>query len=249
MISEMRQSISAILYERVSSPLYGTLFFSWVIWNWQVVYLTFFVNGSESEVNKLQWIIKNYTDVNLLITYPLISTFFLVTVMPFITNGAYWLHIKFITWRVNQKNKIEMKSLLTLEQSIKLRGKIAESEAKIETLLAEKDTEIQQLKLQIGNLTKDDIKPNNETSEQNYILDDVSRFAEKISSNKDLMDTFQEAVEYAQGGYPNLVGSNNIESSALAFLEVNHLIQGDNGIYKITDLGRDVLKKILDMNY
>ncbi|MCP4460990.1 MAG: hypothetical protein GY816_23665 [Cytophagales bacterium] len=49
---ETRKSINSALYERVSSPLYGTLIISWLVWNWEIVYLTFFVNESRIEMTK-----------------------------------------------------------------------------------------------------------------------------------------------------------------------------------------------------
>ena len=70
-----------------------------------------------------------------LIWYPLLSTVILLTLIPFVSNGAYWLSLKFEKWRVDNKNEIEKKQLLTLEQSIQLRGQIIESERKFDSLL------------------------------------------------------------------------------------------------------------------
>ncbi|WP_412767853.1 hypothetical protein, partial [Vibrio anguillarum] len=37
MIKEITNSIKAALYQRVSSPLYGTYICSWAIYNWELV--------------------------------------------------------------------------------------------------------------------------------------------------------------------------------------------------------------------
>ncbi|KJF86089.1 hypothetical protein [Photobacterium phosphoreum] len=37
MIKEVTNSIKAALYQRISSPLYGTYIFSWAIYNWELV--------------------------------------------------------------------------------------------------------------------------------------------------------------------------------------------------------------------
>ena len=57
MISDFRKSINSILYERVSSPLFGTFVISWLIWNWKITYLTLFVSESNLDKNKLEYIL------------------------------------------------------------------------------------------------------------------------------------------------------------------------------------------------
>ncbi|PKG77092.1 hypothetical protein CXF80_01450 [Shewanella sp. Actino-trap-3] len=37
MIKEITNSFKAALYQRVSSPLYGTYIFSWILYNWLIV--------------------------------------------------------------------------------------------------------------------------------------------------------------------------------------------------------------------
>jgi hypothetical protein len=48
MQSEIKKSINSILFERLTSPLYGTLIISWLIWNWKIIYLTLFVDSEEN---------------------------------------------------------------------------------------------------------------------------------------------------------------------------------------------------------
>ena len=85
MFDELKKSISALLYERTTSPLFGTLVVSWSVWNWKIIYLTFFI--SEKELigkNKIEYIIENYNDNFNLYWFPLISTTILITLIPFI---------------------------------------------------------------------------------------------------------------------------------------------------------------------
>lgn len=45
MIKEVTNSIKAALYQRVSSPLYGTYIFSWSLYNWAIVLPLVFGSG------------------------------------------------------------------------------------------------------------------------------------------------------------------------------------------------------------
>ena len=103
MFSELRKSTNAILFERVTSPLFGTFIVSWLIWNWKIVYLTLFVSESNIEGNKIDYIASNYCDIHVLVTYPLISTLLLLTAIPFVANGAFWISMKFRKWRIDKK--------------------------------------------------------------------------------------------------------------------------------------------------
>lgn len=154
MITEFRKSINSILYERVASPFYGTLIVTWSAWNWKIIYLTLFVDAEQISTTKIDFIVANYNDLNNLTLYPILSTACLLTLMPFVSNGAYWLDLKFKTWRLNQKNKIEGKQLLTIEQSIKLRTEIRQQEESFDKLLQKKNDEIEFLNKEIEELRK-----------------------------------------------------------------------------------------------
>lgn len=152
MVSELRKSTNAILFERVTSPFFGTLMTSWLIWNWKIIYLTFFVSESEIKGTKIDFIGSNYSDINLLVTFPLLSTVVLLTIIPFVSNGAFWLSLKFKKWRTDQKNEIEKKQLLTLEQSVALRSEVRGKELEFEKVIEKKALEEKLLKTEIEEL-------------------------------------------------------------------------------------------------
>lgn len=154
MLDEFKKSISSALYERVVSPFYGTLLVSWSVWNWKIVYLTLFISESSIKADKISYILTNYSDIHHLVTYPLISTALLLTVFPFVTNGAFWLSLKFHKWKVDKKHEIERSQLLTLEQSIELRSEVAEKEKHFEEMLSGKNREIESLKIQLEELER-----------------------------------------------------------------------------------------------
>jgi hypothetical protein len=41
MLDDFRKSINSVLYERMTSPLFGALLISWCIWNWDILYFLF----------------------------------------------------------------------------------------------------------------------------------------------------------------------------------------------------------------
>jgi len=88
-MTDFLKSMKSILHERISSPFYGSLIVSWLLWNWKIPYVTLFVDSSKLTVDKIAYIMINCNDCRYLIYYPLISTVVILTVIPFITNGAY----------------------------------------------------------------------------------------------------------------------------------------------------------------
>ena len=120
MIDDLKKSFDQIIYERTASPFYGSFIISWCLWNWKIIYLTFFVSQ-----DKIDYIVTNFSAFKNIFIFPLLSSIFIITLVPFITNGAYWLSLKFNKWRVDQKNLVDGKQLLSIEQSIELREQIS----------------------------------------------------------------------------------------------------------------------------
>jgi hypothetical protein len=143
-MEDFRKSIKEILYERTTSPLYGTFIISWLIWNWKIVYITLFVSEKQIGLDKLTYIDTNLISMNNIIWFPILSTIVLLLIFPFISNGAYWLSLIFKRWRNDKKNKVESKQLLTMEQSISMRKQITEQENYYERIVSDKDLKIKQ---------------------------------------------------------------------------------------------------------
>ncbi|MDH5216633.1 MAG: hypothetical protein OEX19_02990 [Gammaproteobacteria bacterium] len=254
MIDELKKSVGSILYERVASPLYGTFFISWLIWNWKIIYLTLFIKSDRIDEIKIDYIVKNYADIHFLVTLPVISTALLLILMPFVTNGAYWLHLKFYKWRSDKKNEVEMKQLLTLEQSIQLREEIANKENTFETLLTGKNDEIKRLTLELETVRKQSSSVNKNEPLKEINRADVAKednnandIANKIIKSQELHIALDKLAEYIQGGYSM---SDAVDTHVLGFYESNNLVVNKgNGTYEFTDLGKKVYKNILDRRF
>ncbi|MFT6948831.1 MAG: hypothetical protein ACJARP_003265 [Vicingaceae bacterium] len=246
MIDNIKKSLSTILYERTSSPLYGTLIVSWLIWNWKIIYLTFFVSEAKIKIDKISYIIENLSEISNLIIYPLISTLILLTIIPFISNGAFWLNLKFENWKKDKKNEVEKKQLLTLEQSIEIREQLLNQENRFEKLLEDKNNEITQLKAIIDESKLGTTESNNSSqsnTKKSFDFEDVSKKIKAI--DKDLV-AFQKILEFMQTGY-QISDRSDIPPKLITILEINDIIASKGGgRYAITDKGKQLTRKLIE---
>lgn len=238
MIDELKKSLSAILYERTTSPFYGTLLISWLLWNWKIVYLTLFISENKINTDKINYITNNFNDIYCLLIYPLISTVVLLTVIPFISNGAYWLSLKFNKWKKDQKNVVEMKQLLTLEQSMELREQISEQEKRFEGLLENKNHEIDQLKAIVENFQSPSRMINNNIDQSKIEQIDLNPLLEKLNDYPIYRVGYNKIMENIQGGF-SLNKSNGVDSELVAILESYNIIENKgSGKYTVTETGK-----------
>lgn len=252
MLEELRKSFNSVLYERVSSPLYGTFIVAWIFWNWRILYITLFVSEKELAFNKLQWIetyALNYSD---LIYKPIISTIFFLTLMPFISNGFYWLHLRFNKWKVDKRNSIEMKSLLTLEQSIEIRRQMENMSSTLNSTIENKDLEIKQIRAQLESMqSRPEIEIKHRqgtTSTQTKEPSNSHNVALNIVNSDSLSKTFDTVLEYIQGGYTGVRNESHVSTRDLAYLEAHDVIQNKgNGLYVFGSEGKNVLKETFDL--
>lgn len=253
MIDETKKSIQGILAQRISSPFYGTLVVSWLLWNWKIIYLTFFVTEKIIKQNKIDYITANYSNFNHLVLFPFISTIVILTLIPFLTNAAFWLDLNFDKWRIDKKIEIEKKQLLTIEQSISLREQILNMENRFESLLSDKNSEIAQLKVIINELEKKPIQIEGGlvfSESANQIDNDVESFAAKITKNEKLYKANKIINYYIQGGYNKLVEADNITTEILSFYQSNKLIETTKpGFFTWTTKGNEVNKLISEKEF
>jgi hypothetical protein len=244
MLNELKKSISATLYERTTSPLFGTLAISWSIWNWKILYLTFFI--SENKIigkNKIEYIIEHYYNECTVYYYPILSTIILITLVPFLSNGAYWMSIKFLKWKKDIKNEIEKNQLLSIEQSTQLREQIANQELRFLNLIDNKNLEIKQL-----NLTIDGLK-GSKNNTQNESIDsgntELKELVKRIKENHQEESQFNTIIKLIQSGFP-LRTENGADSKFVSLLESYEIIKPlGKGVYELTTNGRK-LNRLID---
>jgi hypothetical protein len=230
MFDDIKKSISAILYETTTSPLFGTFIISWLVCNWKIVYLTFFISEDKIEITKIDYITTNCNNEWNLIWLPLISTSILITIIPIFSNGAYWLTIIYNKWKVEKKKEVELSQQLTLEQSIELRKQISEQENQFEKMLSNKDLEIRQLR-QIIDTNKSQI---GET--------EFEELAKRIKDNSTELNIYKDIIRRIQNNnYAD--DSDKKNADVIHLLESYNVIENKgNGTYKYTEQGKDFLK-------
>lgn len=179
------KSIKSVLYDRISSPFYGTLIISWLIWNWKIPYVTFFVSEKYIGYSKIDFI-TNCLNVSHSITYPILSAAVLILIMPFLTNGAFWISHKFDIWRNNKRNELDKNVLLTLEQSLDLRNQIDHLKLEFAKIVntKEEDIKLEKQKYDILSisLTKKDEEIDILKSDKNKLEQDISYNVEVITN-------------------------------------------------------------------
>ena len=148
MIEDIIKSIRATLYERTSSPLFGSLATSWAIWNWRL-FVVVFSNMSVQET-------FDYIDTVLypdplwrwlpLVGGPVLTALAFLYLFPF---PAQWV---FSFWGQRQRalklirQSIEDSTPLTIDESRAIRRQVIEIQTEYETQLAKRADEISRLK-------------------------------------------------------------------------------------------------------
>ncbi len=145
-VKDFPDSIKAILYDRIVSPLSGTFIFSWLVWNWKLVYFFFVFDGTYTIVGKIDYISTHYNNWGNLFWLPFASTIFLIGFYPIVSTGAYWVHLKYKMLQNDIKNKIENNKLLTIEQSLKIKREYKDLYDSFLELEKSKDDELKWLK-------------------------------------------------------------------------------------------------------
>lgn len=248
MFDEIRKSINSVMYERVRSPFFGTFAFSWVAWNWRIIYISFFV--SEKIIpNKLDFIHKYLFNINHLLLFPFYSSLVFLTLVPFIGNGAFWLSLKFKKWRIDQKNQIENKQLLTIEKSIALREQIRKQEERFQNITEEKDLEISLLKSELIELRKNkilNIEAKPETDKLSVSESKIVSEYSKLFSNEEHTKALKLAKSLIDA---DSALKGNLHQTMIDFLEFNNIVEKNemNPYYhSLTDKGKSMYKILLN---
>jgi hypothetical protein len=251
LIEDIVTTIKAQLYERVASPLMGAFIFSWFAWNYKFLLILF----SDEEVIEKFRIINEilYVDYKTTLLYgvlfPIITTLIYLFLYPYPARFVY----QFTRNRQKEisdiKKKIEEESLLTVKESQVLRRQLGSLEEEYQKIIAKKDGEIENMKLEIARLkdsqntestsSKDEVAVDG-NFKSNTALDDIQENILKAISIKGETVVESEFLK-SFGGKVTEVKFRLGELEELNFLK--RIFQGGRYVYELTHKGREYLVK------
>ena len=130
-MGETTNSIKDALKERISNPFLGKLLLAWIIWNWKVTYITFFVSEEKLTKNKLEYVsdyimIDSFWGLLNIYFVPLLITAFLIWIVPWLSYIVYEVSENSRKKRALKKKKIDNEiSGYKEEQILKLQSEIS----------------------------------------------------------------------------------------------------------------------------
>jgi len=145
-LKDLSKEVTTTIQERMASPFYGTLILSWCVWNWRILYLTFFVSESKLDVDKITYIAMEFEDKNHLYWYPLLSTLLLLTIIPFLSIGALWLSQWFEVLRNKIRDIYSKKKTIPLSQYNEVNEKFIDIREKHVAYILDNKSKMEDLK-------------------------------------------------------------------------------------------------------
>ena len=148
MIKEVTNSIKAVFYERISSPIYGTYIFSWLLYNWQLtVPLILGEDDFDKRFNSFQsnlFVEESFAWGT--IAYPIVFTAIILILQPL----AYRFLFIYSTWNktegLKKRDEFESETRLSIDQSNQIRQSVRNINDFHQKTIQSKDEEITTLK-------------------------------------------------------------------------------------------------------
>lgn len=251
MFDELKKSVQSVLYERISSPLSGAFFLSWIVWNWKLIYYITVGDDILNVKERIAFIDANFINIQNNLVYPFASAVVLIVLYPLFSTKAYEAWISYKTWQRNIKNEAEKKRLLTYEQSYNLRLKLKNQEEEFEKIILEKDELNKSLRKRLDEYET-------EYSQEMGAIDDMEKEAEnRIELHKLWKNEFEKFSKLPFfGSFPKLgniinkgINISQIDDTLSAYAISNDfIIRSDKNpsIYEWTEKGKYFMKLYLN---
>ncbi|GHB55608.1 hypothetical protein GCM10008107_00380 [Psychrosphaera saromensis] len=255
MFQDTINSIKAVLYERISSPLAGAFLSSWLIWNWKTVLYVF---SSTKVSEKIYYIDKklyadSYEFWGTIVIFPLISAFLFILIYPFLSYWTYSFWEKAQIKLKKLKLEIEGETPLPEKEAQKLRLAHLALEKAFYNQLKTKNDEVQNLKEQILNLNELLSEDKNEEPKQVLLFDEEQDEEQLTDAEQSALLLFKEKDELFMVDFINQLPyeSVKIQYSVECLLDRVYLLKDWNRkvssyTYKLTTKGKGKVVKLLD---
>lgn len=146
--NEFIESVDIAVQERITSPFYGYFIVSWIVLNWKIIYIAFFVN-QEKIIEKTNLLRHEYLSSSfplylswkhfwLFLIYPFVLTTLFFWLFPYITRFFYRKSLK------NQK-KLKIIEIQETRQQRKEEKKLIREETQLIKEKAEKQKEVKKV--------------------------------------------------------------------------------------------------------
>ncbi|MGL1930608.1 MAG: hypothetical protein OCC45_02480 [Desulfotalea sp.] len=175
MLKETINSLKGVLYERISSPLWGTYIISFSIWNWSA--LLIIISDNKPMAEKVEFVKTTYVYTEgvfnySIVFYPLLISATLLMVIPALQT-LHFIYTEYVKAQGKiQRDKFESSTRLSIEQSNDLRQRIFNVQTSSQEITSFQDRGINALKENVLNL-----RTELDSSEQN---DELSQLVEQL---------------------------------------------------------------------
>ena len=208
-VSDVLNSVKATLYERLSNPLLSTFIISWIIWNYKFVMVI--LSSSIDVIEKIDYIkfdlipftyspfftFSNLCTALYLFIGPIVtSLLYLYVIYPRLGKIVYEDHSEHKREYQDIKVNIDGKTLMSDEDVRAIKSKLRTIESIHSKQLDSKVSEIELLKSDLENMTKDAAKSRTQLSEiqaQHIKLDEIQSELFKLTEeNKQKEEKIQK---------------------------------------------------------
>lgn len=147
-MEDLIKSIKAHLYDKATSPLFGTFAISWLIWNYKFVLVLFSSLPVDERIDYISTFLYPCLSSYFLqgALYPLFTAVVFIFIYPYPAKFVYSFTRKQQKELRKIKQEIEDETPLTIEESRKIRRDMTNLELEFERELERRDSEIQRLK-------------------------------------------------------------------------------------------------------
>src|SRR5688572_18749502 len=123
MLQDFRKSVSSVFADRLTSPVFGAFFVSWVVINWRIGLILFSQSMETSEkIQAIEGLLGFWKCVG----YPAISSLIVILVYPWLAVGGFYVWENPKRHKRRIQNAFDGKTPLTKEEQaeliIKIRG-------------------------------------------------------------------------------------------------------------------------------
>ena len=173
MLTEWTRSINAILYQRISSPFWGSFLLGWIASNWKIIIVLFFTQSEELGLTKLEYIETNLLGLNNMLWQPLIFAFVII----FIGTALSYLVYLWSKWTESGfrkvKEKYDGKKKINIEEAKELRITVNKEKDRYASIFKDLNENIEKLSIENVQLDEKNVQLDEKEKDTTKRLNDL----------------------------------------------------------------------------